>query len=48
MLEYMLVRNQDAPIIEKSKGKLRWILLDEAHTITGSSAMEMALLIDVF
>ena len=45
MLEYMLVRNQDAPIIEKSKGKLRWILLDEAHTITGSSAMEMALLI---
>lgn len=45
MLEYMLVRNQDAPIIKKSKGKLRWILLDEAHTITGSSAMEMALLI---
>jgi ATP-dependent helicase YprA (DUF1998 family) len=45
MLEYMLVRNQDAPIIEKSKGKLRWILLDEAHTITGSSAMETALLI---
>ena len=45
MLEYMLVRNQDAPIIEQSKGKLRWILLDEAHTITGSSAMEMALLI---
>jgi len=45
MLEYMLVRNADAPIIEKSKGKLRWILLDEAHTLTGSSAAEMALLI---
>lgn len=45
MLEYMLVRNADAPIIEKSKGKLRWILLDEAHTLTGSSAAEMALMI---
>lgn len=45
MLEYMLVRNADVPIIEKSKGKLRWILLDEAHTLTGSAAEEMALLI---
>lgn len=45
MLEYMLVRNVDAPIIEKSQGKLRWILLDEAHTLTGSTAAEMALLI---
>ncbi len=45
MLEYMLVRNADVPIIEKSKGKLRWILLDEAHTLSGSSAAEMALLI---
>lgn len=45
MLEYMLVRNADVPIIEKSKGKLRWILLDEAHTLTGSKAAEMALLI---
>jgi DEAD/DEAH box helicase domain-containing protein len=45
MLEYMLVRNADAPILEKSKGKLRWILLDEAHTLTGSKAAEIALLI---
>ena len=45
MLEYMLVRNADVPIIEKSQGKLRWILLDEAHTLTGSKAAEMALLI---
>lgn len=45
MLEYMLVRNADVPILEKSKGKLRWILLDEAHTLTGSKAAEMALLI---
>lgn len=45
MLEYMLVRNADVPILEKSKGSLRWILLDEAHTLTGSKAAEIALLI---
>lgn len=45
MLEYMLVRDRDVPILEKSKGSLRWILLDEAHTLTGSKAAEMALLI---
>lgn len=45
MLEYMLVRNADVPILEKSQGTLRWILLDEAHTLTGSKAAEMALLI---
>ncbi|WP_454986146.1 DEAD/DEAH box helicase [Capnocytophaga bilenii] len=45
MLEYILVRDKDVPILEKSKGKLRWILLDEAHTLVGSNATEMALLI---
>lgn len=45
MLEYMLVRNADVPILEKSRGTLRWILLDEAHTLTGSKAAEIALLI---
>jgi hypothetical protein len=45
MLEYMLVRNSDSSILEKSKGSLRWILLDEAHTLTGSKAAETALLI---
>lgn len=45
MLEYLLVRNADVPILEKSQGTLRWILLDEAHTLTGSKAAEMALLI---
>lgn len=45
MLEYILVRNRDRELLEKSKGKLRWILLDEAHTLTGSSATETALLI---
>ena len=43
MLEYMLVRQADAPIIEQSKGKLRWIVLDEAHTYMGSQAAELAL-----
>jgi len=45
MLEYMLVRAQDAPILERSKGKLRWIVLDEAHNYIGSQAAELALLL---
>ncbi len=45
MLEYMLVRQLDLPILNNSQGKLRWILLDEAHTLSGSTAAEMALLI---
>lgn len=45
MLEYMLVRTQDADILSKSKGKLEWIVLDEAHTYVGSQAAELALLI---
>ncbi len=45
MLEYMLVRVQDQPILEKSQGKLRWIILDEAHTYLGSQASELALLL---
>jgi len=45
MLEYMLVRTQDRAILEASKGKLRWIVLDEAHTYIGSQAAELALLI---
>lgn len=52
MLNYMLVRSEDRTILEKSQGKLRWILLDEAHTYTGSAATELALqirqLIDAF
>jgi superfamily II DNA/RNA helicase len=45
MLEYMLVRKQDKPILEISKKKksLRWIVLDEAHTYSGSLAAELAL-----
>lgn len=45
MLEYMLVRAQDAPIIDASRGKLGWIVLDEAHTYLGSQAAELALLL---
>ncbi len=45
MLEYMLVRNIDAPILEQSRGKLEWLVLDEAHTYVGSRAAEIALLI---
>lgn len=45
MLEYMMVRQVDAPILEKSRsGKtLRWIVLDEAHTYVGSQAAELAM-----
>lgn len=43
MLNYMMVRSEDQEILKKSKGKLRWILLDEAHTYSGSSAAELAL-----
>ena len=45
MLEYMLVRTEDAPIVERSQGTLRWIVLDEAHTYIGSHAAEMTLLL---
>lgn len=45
MLEYMLVRPEDRPIIEKSQGKLKWIVLDEAHTLMGSAAAETSLLL---
>ena len=45
MLEYMLVRTQDSNILKASQGKLRWIVLDEAHTYLGSQAAELALLI---
>ncbi len=45
MLEYMLARTEDQPIIEKSKGKLKWIVLDEAHSLVGAAAAEIALLL---
>jgi ATP-dependent helicase YprA (DUF1998 family) len=45
MLEYMLLRTQDAPILKASQGRLRYVVLDEAHTYIGSQAAEMALLL---
>ncbi|WP_031360989.1 DEAD/DEAH box helicase [Caballeronia sordidicola] len=47
MLEYMLVRQVDAPILEISRQQrsLRWVVLDEAHTYVGSQAAELALLL---
>ena len=45
MLEYMIVRQADSPIIQQSKKQksLRWIVLDEAHTYVGSQAAELAM-----
>jgi DEAD/DEAH box helicase domain-containing protein len=45
MLEYMLVRREDARILQLSQGLLRWIVLDEAHTYLGSNAAEISLLL---
>lgn len=45
MLEYLTMRKKDRPILEASQGKLRWIILDEAHSYTGSNAAEIALLL---
>lgn len=45
ILEYMLVRAVDAPIMDQSHGLLEWVVLDEAHTYIGSQAAELALLI---
>jgi len=43
MLEYMLVRKKDQDILKQSQGKLRWILLDETHTYSGSAAAELSM-----
>lgn len=45
MLEYMMVRQVDEPIVRISREQksLRWIVLDEAHTYVGSQAAELAL-----
>lgn len=45
MLEYMLLRKEDAPILAKSQGKLRYVVLDEAHSYVGAQAAEIALLL---
>ena len=45
MLEYLLVRGQDAPILEQSRGLLEYVILDEVHTYIGVQATELALLL---
>jgi DEAD/DEAH box helicase domain-containing protein len=45
MLEYMLIRQNDAPILAASQGKLDFIVLDEAHSYMGAQAAEVALLL---
>lgn len=45
MLEYMLIRKKDNNILKASQGKLKYIILDEAHTYIGSQAAELALLL---
>ena len=45
MLEYMLIRKKDNNILKASQGKLRYIVLDEAHTYMGSQAAELSLLL---
>jgi DEAD/DEAH box helicase domain-containing protein len=43
MLEYILIRQIDAPILALSRGTLDFIVLDEAHSYMG--AQEIALLL---
>lgn len=45
MLELMLVRPKDQEILVNSEGRLRWIVIDEAHAYTGSQAAELTLLL---
>lgn len=41
MLEYILVRQRDQQMLQESNGKLRWIVIDEAHSYSGSAAVEL-------
>ena len=45
MLEYMTIRREDKPLLRNSNGRLRWIIIDEAHSYIGSAAAEIALLL---
>lgn len=45
MLEIMLIRPDDSPILARSRGKLRYIVIDEAHSYQGVMAAEIALLL---
>jgi DEAD/DEAH box helicase domain-containing protein len=45
MLEIALIRPEDQRLLSASAGKLRWIVLDEAHSYQGVMAAEIALLL---
>jgi len=45
MLEYMLIRQKDAPILSRSPNTLDYIVLDEAHSYVGAQAAELSLLL---
>ena len=45
MLEYMLLRQKDDVIFQRSQGTLKWIVIDETHTFTGAAAAELAYLL---
>lgn len=45
MLEYMLIRQRDAPILAASQGTLDFVVLDEAHSYVGAQAAEISLLL---
>lgn len=45
MLEYLLLRKADEPIIHASQGLLSWFVIDETHTYSGAGADELAMLI---
>ena len=38
----VLLRDADQELIKRSQGKLRWIVIDEAHTYSGSAAVELS------
>lgn len=42
MLEYILIRQKDQVMLQKSAKKLRWLVIDEAHSYSGSAAVELA------
>ncbi len=45
MLEIALIRPEDQRLLSASAGKLKWIVLDEAHSYQGVMAAEIALLL---
>ena len=45
MLEYLLLRKADEPIVSSSQGCLSWIVIDETHTYNGAGADELAMLV---